>query len=120
MTKKPKTYSDPIANDFETPAQRTPQQPFGWKQSAVIPTTTTARPTTRSTSAPKIRIKTTRTTEKPKKKTTEWYQNINYEPKSSDSALSYTKANKCDPMYCRLPDCRCGGIDIPGIDSQEK
>ncbi|XP_063859452.1 uncharacterized protein LOC135100273 isoform X26 [Scylla paramamosain] len=25
-----------------------------------------------------------------------------------------TKATKCDPKVCRLPDCYCGGGDIPG------
>nr|XP_053639067.1 chitin deacetylase 1-like isoform X16 [Cherax quadricarinatus] len=25
-----------------------------------------------------------------------------------------TKATKCDPKLCRLPDCYCGGRDIPG------
>ncbi|XP_045133043.1 uncharacterized protein LOC123517148 isoform X8 [Portunus trituberculatus] len=25
-----------------------------------------------------------------------------------------TKATKCDPKECRLPDCYCGGSDIPG------
>ena len=24
------------------------------------------------------------------------------------------KAEPCDPSYCRLPDCYCGGADIPG------
>ena len=24
------------------------------------------------------------------------------------------KADSCDPSYCRLPDCYCGGTDIPG------
>ena len=24
------------------------------------------------------------------------------------------KAESCDPSYCRLPDCYCGGSDIPG------
>ena len=24
------------------------------------------------------------------------------------------KAERCDPSYCRLPDCYCGGTDIPG------
>ncbi len=24
------------------------------------------------------------------------------------------KAERCDPSYCRLPDCNCGGTDIPG------
>jgi hypothetical protein len=24
------------------------------------------------------------------------------------------KADVCDPSYCRLPDCNCGGTDIPG------
>lgn len=24
------------------------------------------------------------------------------------------RADRCDPSYCRLPDCYCGGTDIPG------
>jgi hypothetical protein len=27
----------------------------------------------------------------------------------------YIRAGKCGPEYCTPPDCRCGGIDIPGI-----
>lgn len=25
-----------------------------------------------------------------------------------------TGSVQCDPSYCRLPDCFCGGLDIPG------
>ena len=24
------------------------------------------------------------------------------------------KAETCDPRYCQIPDCYCGGTDIPG------
>ncbi len=28
--------------------------------------------------------------------------------------VAQKKASQCDPSYCRLPDCYCGGTDIPG------
>lgn len=27
---------------------------------------------------------------------------------------SYHRAKRCTPEICKLPDCRCGGIDVPG------
>ncbi len=24
------------------------------------------------------------------------------------------RAERCDPSYCRLPDCYCGGTEVPG------
>ncbi len=35
---------------------------------------------------------------------------------SSRSANNNNNADTghCDPSYCRLPDCYCGGLDIPG------
>ncbi len=24
------------------------------------------------------------------------------------------QAERCDPSYCRLPDCYCGGTEVPG------
>ena len=52
------------------------------------------------------------------KKSDEWYQTVNYEPKSSEQDIQYIKAHKCDGSYCQPPDCRCGGLDIPGKASK--
>lgn len=30
------------------------------------------------------------------------------------SVVCQEKQERCDPTYCRLPDCYCGGTDIPG------
>lgn len=27
---------------------------------------------------------------------------------------SYHRAKRCTPDVCKLPDCRCGGVDVPG------
>ena len=144
MTKKPINFSTAPFNDYKPPPKRTTQKipmRFGFKQVGAKTTITTTTPlpapmferqTPKPTSKPKsFHIKTPRTTTTPRpvprpapstkpvpqklKKPTKWYQNVNYEPKPSNTDLTHTKANKCDSMYCRLPDCRCGGIHIPGI-----
>ncbi len=30
------------------------------------------------------------------------------------AAVSGQKSGRCDPSYCRLPKCFCGGTEIPG------
>lgn len=27
---------------------------------------------------------------------------------------TYHRAKRCTPEVCQLPDCRCGGVDVPG------
>ena len=31
------------------------------------------------------------------------------------SNVSYNRAKRCIPERCQPPDCRCGGLDIPGL-----
>ena len=33
---------------------------------------------------------------------------------------SSQEAQRCDPSYCRLPDCFCGGTKIPGDLKKDK
>jgi hypothetical protein len=33
--------------------------------------------------------------------------------------VSGQKAARCDPSYCQLPSCHCGGTDVPGGLSHE-
>ena len=39
---------------------------------------------------------------------------------SLSSLTSGQQADRCDPSYCRLPDCYCGGTSIPGGLSKDE
>jgi hypothetical protein len=129
IIKNPANYSLVInhkssTNDYKLPMKRPPQNLY--EDKPLTNPSTTKRPNI-STPKPKIRIKPQKVKKviqknKPKKvveEDIEYYQNpkptqtpIHSEPQQNSR---YIRAEKCSPEYCTPPDCRCGGIDIPGI-----
>jgi hypothetical protein len=123
IIKNPTNYSLVInhkssISDYKLPPKRPPQNLYE------------DEPLTKpniSTPKPKIRVKphvVKKVIKKNKPKNVieediEKYQNpkptqtpIHSEPQQNSR---YIRAGKCGPEYCTPPDCRCGGIDIPGI-----
>lgn len=89
--------------------------------------TTTPAPTTTSTTLAPIRIRTrrpltqaTRTPNKPAFVATT-PASPPYRPEPLfPTPTPLSSAQKCDPRKCKVPDCRCGGTDIPGEFSPEE
>lgn len=84
------------------------------------PITTTTTTTTTTTPAP-IRVRSRKPISQvtPPTKQPNYYATTPIAPPSRPVSLHptpppYGTAQKCDPRKCVLPDCRCGGTDIPG------
>jgi hypothetical protein len=132
VIKNPANYSLVInhkssISDYNLPLKRPPQNLY--EDNPLTNPSTTKRPNI-STPKTRIRIKSQKVKKvkkvikknKPKvviEEDIEKFQNpkptqtpIHSEPQQNSR---YIRAEKCGSEYCTPPDCRCGGIDIPGI-----